>query len=100
MAYKVDNAWGTGFTATVTVKNTGTTTVNGWTASWTYPGDQRITNAWNATVTQTGAAVTAKDAGWNGTLAPGATASFGFQGTYSGSNTLPGQFTLNGAACS
>ncbi|MEU2628878.1 glycoside hydrolase family 9 protein [Kitasatospora sp. NPDC007106] len=100
VAYKVDNAWGTGFTATVTVKNTGTTTVNGWTAGWTYPGDQRITNAWNATVTQTGAAVTAKDAGWNGTLAPGATASFGFQGTYSGSNTLPGQFTLNGAACS
>ncbi|MEV7181300.1 glycoside hydrolase family 9 protein [Kitasatospora sp. NPDC093679] len=100
VAYKVDNAWGTGFTATVTVKNTGTTTVNGWTAGWTYPGDQRITNAWNATVTQTGAAVTAKDAGWNGTLAPGATASFGFQGTYSGSNTPPARFTLNGAACS
>ncbi|MCU7822079.1 glycoside hydrolase family 9 protein [Kitasatospora sp. DSM 101779] len=100
VTYKVDNAWGTGFTATVTVKNTGTATVNGWTAGWTYPGDQRITNAWNATVGQTGAAVTAKDAGWNGSLAPGATASFGLQGTYSAGNTPPTQFTLNGAACS
>ncbi|WP_405010915.1 glycoside hydrolase family 9 protein [Kitasatospora sp. NBC_01539] len=100
VVYKVDNAWGNGFTATATVKNTGTTQIAGWTLKWTYPGNQTITNAWNATVTQTGAAVTAKDAGWNGTLAPGGTASFGFQGTYSGSNTLPTQFTVNGAACS
>ncbi|GJF27883.1 endoglucanase [Kitasatospora sp. NE20-6] len=100
VAYKVDNAWGNGFTATVTVKNTGTAQIAGWTLKWTYPGNQAITNAWNATVTQSGAAVTAKDAGWNGTLAPGGTASFGFQGTYSGSNTLPTQFTVNGAACS
>ncbi|MEV6212072.1 glycoside hydrolase family 9 protein [Kitasatospora sp. NPDC051914] len=100
VAYKVENAWGTGFTATVTVKNTGTTQVAGWTLGWTYPGNQKITNAWNATVTQTGAAVTAKDAGWNGTLAPGASAAFGFQGTYSGSNPVPTAFTLNGAACS
>ncbi|MER5639120.1 glycoside hydrolase family 9 protein [Kitasatospora sp. NPDC002227] len=99
VAYKVDNAWSNGFTATVTVKNTGTSTVSGWTLGWSFAGDQRISNAWNATVTQSGAAVTARDAGWNGTLAPGASASLGFQATYSGANPAPARFTLNGATC-
>ncbi|GLW73810.1 endoglucanase [Kitasatospora phosalacinea] len=100
VAYKVDSSWGNGFTATVTVKNTGTSTVSGWTLGWNYDGNQRITNAWNATVSQVGSTVTVRDAGWNGTLAPGASASFGFQATYSGSNPAPARFTLNGADCS
>ncbi|KDN87519.1 glycoside hydrolase family 9 protein [Kitasatospora cheerisanensis] len=99
VAYKVDSSWSNGFTATVTVKNTGTSTVSGWTLGWSFAGDQRVSNGWNATVSQTGAAVTARDAGWNGTLAPGASASFGFQATYSGSNATPTRFTMNGADC-
>ncbi|MFD5565064.1 glycoside hydrolase family 9 protein [Kitasatospora griseola] len=99
VAYKVENAWGSGFTATVTVKNTGAATVSGWTLGWSFGGDQRISNAWNATVSQTGSSVTARDAGWNGTLAPGASASFGFQASYSGANPAPARFTLNGADC-
>ncbi|GAA1192368.1 endoglucanase [Kitasatospora gansuensis] len=99
VAYKVDNSWGNGFTATVTVKNTGTSTISGWTLGWSFAGDQKVSNAWNATVTQSGSAVTARDSGWNGTLAPGATASFGFQATYSGTNAAPSPFTLNGAVC-
>ncbi|MFD8597179.1 glycoside hydrolase family 9 protein [Kitasatospora sp. NPDC059646] len=100
VAYKVDSAWGNGFTATVTVKNTGAATVSGWTLGWVFGGDQRISGAWNATVSQAGSAVTARDAGWNATLAPGASASFGFQATYSGANPAPSRFTLNGADCS
>ncbi|MFD9126027.1 glycoside hydrolase family 9 protein [Kitasatospora sp. NPDC059571] len=100
VVYHVDSAWNGGFTATVTVRNTGRATVAGWTLGWTFPGDQRITNAWNATAAQSGAAVTAGDAGWNGTLAPGGTASFGFQASSaSGAGTAPTAFTLNGAAC-
>ncbi|WP_371477363.1 glycoside hydrolase family 9 protein [Kitasatospora sp. NBC_00315] len=99
VAYHVDSAWAGGFTATVTLKNTGPATITGWTLGWTFPGSQRITNGWNATVVQSGAAVTARDSGWNGTLAPGATASFGFQAGYSGSNDAPSGFTLGGAAC-
>jgi chitodextrinase len=94
------NQWNTGFTATVTVTNTGTTTVNGWTLTFGFPGNQRVTSAWNATVTQNGSAVTAASMSYNGTIAPGANASFGFQGTYSGGNTAPSAFSLNGAACS
>ncbi|WP_030192668.1 glycoside hydrolase family 9 protein [Streptomyces sp. NRRL S-87] len=100
VAYRIDNAWGNGFTATVTVRNTGTAAVSGWALGWSFAGDQRIGNAWNATVTQSGSAVTARDAGWNGTLAPGGSASFGFQATYSGTNAVPARYTLNGAPCS
>ncbi|WP_329485137.1 glycoside hydrolase family 9 protein [Kitasatospora sp. NBC_01246] len=99
VAYRVDSSWGNGFTATVTVRNTGTSTISGWTLGWDFTGDQRITTAWNATVSQSGGSVTARDAGWNGTLAPGATAGLGFQAGYSGSNAAPTGFTLNGAAC-
>lgn len=99
VTYKVDSVWNTGFTATVTVKNTGPATVNGWQLTWTYPGGQRTTGAWNATVTQSGTSVSARDAGWNRTIAPGATASFGVQGTYTGTNPSPTGFTLNGSAC-
>ncbi|MCT9089934.1 glycoside hydrolase family 9 protein [Streptomyces sp. ASQP_92] len=100
VTYRIDNAWNDGFTATVTVKNTGASAISGWTLGWSFAGNQRISGAWNATVTQSGTAVTAKDAGWNGTLAPGGSASFGFQAGYSGTNAAPTAFTLNGAACS
>ncbi|MET9856510.1 glycoside hydrolase family 9 protein [Streptomyces sp. NPDC006450] len=100
VAYRVDNGWGNGFTATVTMRNTGTSAISGWTLGWSFAGDQRISNAWNATVSQSGSTVTARDAGWNGTLAPGGSVSFGFQATYSGSNPIPTRYTLNGALCS
>ncbi|GAB2610178.1 hypothetical protein GCM10027168_48910 [Streptomyces capparidis] len=88
-AYRVDNDWGSGFTATVTVTNNGTRAVSAWTVTWAWAGNQRVANAWNATVTQSGTAVTARNAGHNGTIAPGSSVSFGFQGTYSGTNAAP-----------
>ncbi|MCX4985459.1 glycoside hydrolase family 9 protein [Streptomyces sp. NBC_00572] len=99
VTYTVSNAWSTGFTANVTVKNTGPTAVDGWQLTWTYPDGQRVTSAWNATVTQNGTAVSARNADWNHAIAPGATASFGVQATYSGSNPSPTAFALNGSAC-
>lgn len=79
--------------------HTGSAAVNGWTVKWTWPGNQQVTNAWNATVTQSGTAVSAANASYNATIAPGGTATFGFQGTYSGTNAAPSQFTLNGTTC-
>ncbi len=93
------NTWNTGFTTSVTIANIGTSAVNGWTLSWTWPGNQQVTNAWNAAVTQSGTRVTATNVGYNATIAPGASTNFGFQATYNGTNTAPTQFTLNGAAC-
>lgn len=93
------NDWGSGFTAGITVTNNGNSAIDGWTLDWAYDGNQTITNVWNATVTQSGKNVTATDSGWNGTLAPNGSASFGFQGSYSGSNTAPTTFSVNGEVC-
>jgi chitodextrinase len=82
-AYKVSNDWGSGFTADVTV-TAGSSAIHGWKVGWTYAGSQRITNGWNATVTQSGASVTAVNASYNGALGASAATSFGFQGTGSG----------------
>ncbi|MFE0577616.1 glycosyl hydrolase family 18 protein [Streptomyces sp. NPDC058874] len=88
--------WGTGFEGKWVVKNTGTTTLSSWTVEWDYPAGTSVTSAWDATVTGSGTHWTAKNVGWNGTLAPGATASFGFNGAGSGA---PSGCTINGASC-
>ncbi|MFI5910959.1 cellulose binding domain-containing protein [Dactylosporangium sp. NPDC051541] len=93
------NDWGSGFTATVTVTNTGTAPITGWTLKWTFAGNQTVSNAWNATVTQSGTALTATNASYNATIPAGGNTQFGFQASYTGTNAVPAQFTLNGAAC-
>jgi endoglucanase len=98
VAYKVDSQWNNGFTATITITNRGPA-VAGWSLTFTFPGDQRISNAWNAAATQSGNAVTVRDGGWNGSIPTGGTASFGFQATYSGTNAAATGFKLNGTPC-
>ncbi|WP_406863159.1 glycoside hydrolase family 18 chitinase [Streptomyces sp. HUAS MG47] len=88
--------WGSGFEGKWTVKNTGTTTLSSWTVEWDYPSGTAVTSAWDATVTGSGTHWTAKNVGWNGTLAPGASISFGFNGTGSGS---PSGCKVNGGSC-
>ncbi len=94
------NEWQGGLTANLTVTNTGTTAVNGWTVTFSFPGDTKVTSAWNATVTQSGAAVTAKNMSYNASIAPGGNVSFGFQGTWTSNDTNPTVFSLNGSRCS
>ncbi|MEV4567630.1 cellulose binding domain-containing protein [Nonomuraea sp. NPDC049419] len=92
-------AWNGAFNGSVTIRNTGTTPVTGWTVTWAWPGNQAITSAWNATVTQAGAQVTARDAGHNTYIGPGSSQSFGFSATATGSNNPPAQFKMNGVTC-
>ncbi|KUL37976.1 cellulase family glycosylhydrolase [Streptomyces regalis] len=82
--YTVSSDWGGGFNAEVKVTNTGTTPVNSWKVTWTWTGSQRVTSMWNASYTQTGATVTAINAGHNGAIAAGGSASFGFGGAPGG----------------
>ncbi|MFH8933074.1 glycoside hydrolase family 6 protein [Streptomyces griseosporeus] len=96
--YKVQNDWGSGFTTNVTVTNNGAAK-SSWAVKWTYAGTQKVTNAWNAKVTQSGTNVTAANESYNGSLPGGGSVSFGFQGTYSGSNAVPATFTLDGVTC-
>ncbi|MEU5521676.1 glycoside hydrolase family 18 chitinase [Streptomyces sp. NPDC047860] len=94
--YAKTQDWGSGFEGKWTVKNTGTTTINSWTVEWDFPSGTKVTSAWDATVTNSGDHWTAKNVGWNGTLAPGASVSFGFNGSGSGS---PSGCKLNGGSC-
>lgn len=95
---RIDNAWSGGFQATVTVRNTGTAAVAPWTTRWTLPAGATVQSGWNATVTQSGATVTAAAPSWAPSLAAGGAVSVGF--TANGPSTpVPSGFTLNGAAC-
>ncbi|WP_435823510.1 cellulase family glycosylhydrolase [Micromonospora echinofusca] len=97
VAYSADQ-WPGGFTANVAVTNLGDP-IDGWRLTWTFPAGQQVTSAWNATVSAVGADVTAVNLGYNAAVGTNATVSFGFNGTWSGVNTAPTTFALNGVTC-
>ncbi|MGW6402869.1 glycosyl hydrolase family 18 protein [Streptomyces sp. NPDC055134] len=94
--YAKTQDWGTGFEGKWTVKNTGTTALSSWTVEWDFPAGTKVTSAWDATVTNSADHWTAKNLSWNGSLAPGASVSFGFNGSGPGA---PSGCKLNGASC-
>ncbi|MET7401139.1 cellulase family glycosylhydrolase [Dactylosporangium sp. NPDC005572] len=98
VTYRVTSQWPGGFTGDVAVTNLGDP-VTGWTLRWTFGAGQTVAQTWNATVTASGAQVTAVNAGYNGSIATNATVSFGFNGSWTGSNPVPASFTLNGTTC-
>ncbi|MGW5197227.1 glycosyl hydrolase family 18 protein [Streptomyces spiralis] len=93
--YTKTQDWGTGFEGKWTIKNTGTASISSWTLEWDFPSDTKVTSAWDASVTNSANHWTARNT-WNGTIAPGASVSFGFNGTGSGS---PSNCTVNGGGC-
>jgi cellulose 1,4-beta-cellobiosidase len=96
--YKVQSQWDTGFTAAVTVTNN-SAAKSSWAVKWSYAGNQKVTSGWNAKISQSGTAVTAANETYNGSLGAGSSVSFGFNGSYSGTNALPTTFTLDGVTC-
>ncbi|MFE2314830.1 glycosyl hydrolase family 18 protein [Streptomyces sp. NPDC059441] len=94
--YTKTQDWGTGFEGKWTVTNTGTTSISSWTIAWDFPSGTSVTSAWDADVTSSGTHWTAKNKSYNGTLAAGASVSFGFNGAGTGS---PTNCTLNGGSC-
>ncbi len=99
VSYAVPSSWSGGFTANVSVRNTGTTAVNAWELAWDVPSGQGVGQAWSAQVTVSGGRATAKGASWNQNIQPGQSVSFGFNGTSQGTPVNPTSFTLNGATC-
>ncbi|WCN04237.1 glycoside hydrolase family 48 protein [Streptomyces sp. M92] len=93
------NDWGSGFTAELTLTNRGAEAIDGWTLTYDYAGDQKLTNGWNGTWSQSGRTVTVKNAAYNARVAAGAAVTTGGQFTYSGTNTAPTSFAVNGTTC-
>ncbi len=92
------NSWSTGFTASITITNEGSA-LTSWTLAYTYSGNQQLAQGWSGNWSQSGETVTVTNASWNGSLATGASTSIGANFSYSGTNTAPTAFTINGTAC-
>ncbi|GAA0462841.1 glycoside hydrolase family 18 chitinase [Streptomyces sp. NPDC046215] len=88
--------WGTGFQAEWTVRNTGTTPISAWTVEWDFPATTTVGAYWDALITSSGSHHTAKNREYNGTIAPGASVSFGFVASGNGD---PAGCRLDGGPC-
>ena len=87
-AYTVSSQWAGGFTGTVAV-TAGSAGIGGWKVTWTFANGQQIMSAWGATVAASGSTVTATNASYNGRLSGGTLTSWGFNGTWTGTNSVP-----------
>ncbi len=86
--------WNNGYVMQMTVTNTGSTTLNGWTSTVTLPSGHSHTGSWPVTAVISGQTITERNQAWNGALAPGQSASWGFQASRPIGNTqLPTAFT-------
>jgi glucuronoarabinoxylan endo-1,4-beta-xylanase len=99
--YAIASQWQGGFQAALTITNTSTTAINGWSLGFSFPNGQTITQLWNGSYTQSGSAVTITNASYNASIPAGATLSSppGFLASWNGTNSPPTAFTLNGASC-
>ncbi|MFJ8716082.1 cellulase family glycosylhydrolase [Streptomyces violaceus] len=100
VGYRVTSSWPGGFQGEVTLRNTGTSAINGWTLRWAFPDSQRITNLWGGTATQSGSEVSVAAASYTAAIPAAGSVTLGFTATRSTANSSPTTFTLNGATCS
>src|SRR2546423_3089230 len=87
------NQWDTGFTANVAVTNLGDA-VSSWNVEWDFGGNQQVQQGWSATFSQSGKHVSAKNPSWGSAPGANVTASFGFNGSYSGTHDIPASVSL------
>ncbi|MEV0457125.1 endo-1,4-beta-xylanase [Catellatospora methionotrophica] len=92
----VQTQWNGGYVIQpVTVTNTGTSAISGWTVTFTLPSGHALVGQWNGVITVSGGTGTAKNANYNGALAPGQSTTFGFQVSRSSSDNS----TASGFTC-
>ncbi|NGY65151.1 PHB depolymerase family esterase [Lentzea sp. NEAU-D13] len=93
------NPWNTGLTAQITIANTGSTAIDGWTLDFALPGGQRITNGWGATYAPDSGTVTARNVDYTARIAAGSSVQIGLQATHNGNPGAATSFRLNGTTC-
>jgi hypothetical protein len=95
--FSKDSDWGSGYQAKYTITNGSSATISSWTVAFDLPAGLTLGSFWDATLTTSGQHVTAKNRDYNGTVAPGASASFGF--LVNGGSGAPTNCTVNGGSC-
>ena len=101
ISYSIQSSWGTGFDAAINITNSGSTPINTWTLTWTWAGNQSLTQVNGATDSQNGQSVSLTALSWDGSIAAGATLSgdVSIVASFSGVNSNPSVFYLNGTQC-
>ena len=98
--YSIGNQWQGGFGAAITIVNNSSAALSSWTLTWSFANGQTITQLWDGIESQSGANVTVKNEPYNGSIpAGGKFTGIGFNGSWSGTNSIPTAFSLNGTAC-
>ncbi|MFI1988776.1 cellulase family glycosylhydrolase [Actinoplanes sp. NPDC020271] len=95
-SFTVTNAWSSGYQGEVTVSNPSSSSISTWKVELTLPSGSTVGQAWNATLAASGQTFTFTPAGWNASIAAGASAGFGFLVNGTG---RPTSCTVNGVAC-
>ena len=99
VTYAIQSQWPGGFQGGLVLTEVGDP-LTSWTLTWSFTGGQQISQAWGATVAQTGAQVSASNLSWNGAVPTGGTVSLGFIASWTGSsNPVPASFAVNGVTC-
>ncbi|MFF4259098.1 cellulose binding domain-containing protein [Streptomyces sp. NPDC001663] len=88
--------WEGGYQGAYTITNAGSTALSGWSVEFDLPSGTTDGSYWDALLTQSGNHCTFKNREYNGTLAPGASASFGWVSNGTGT---PTGCKLNGTSC-
>ncbi|MEU3791896.1 cellulase family glycosylhydrolase [Streptomyces fructofermentans] len=99
VGYRVVNEWPGGFQGEITIRNTGTSAVSGWTLGFAFPDGQTVSNMWGGTPAQNGASVTVAAASYTSRIPAAGSVAVGFTAAKGATNTAPAAFTLNGASC-
>ncbi|NED50175.1 serine/threonine protein kinase, partial [Micromonospora aurantiaca] len=96
--YSLRRDTGKEFSAELTLTNTSDRELRGWTMNFTFPGKQTVTTS-QPTARQAGRTVSIAAPATDPALAPGASTKLTLAGRYTGSNTLPVEFTLGDSTC-
>jgi endoglucanase len=100
IGYSITNQWTPGFQFALTITNNSSTALSSWTLTWAYANGQQVTQLWNGIESQSGANVSVTNESYNGTIGPGISyTAVGGTGTWSGTNSIPTAFSLNGMPC-
>jgi hypothetical protein len=101
VSYSVTTTWNNGFGGAFSIQNTGSSPLNAWVLTWSWPGSQKVTQASEATYSQSGGNLTFTSMSYNSTIAAGTTLSgMGFNASFNGGTPVaPSAFYVNGTLC-
>ncbi|WBB78751.1 cellulose binding domain-containing protein [Micromonospora sp. WMMD882] len=95
-AFEKESEWSSGYVGKITVRNDTSTATNAWRVEFDLPAGTSVGSHWNANLTRVGTRHVFTNLAWNGSLAAGASTSFGW--TAAGA-AVPQNCLVDGGPC-